>query len=174
MYKLVLAFSLDVALLIAATVIYIQIFSDQARNNKIQNIYNEIIAQTGQSQNALPLYIVESDTENAYNDGTKIVIYTKLVDNAESWDEVALVLGHEVAHGMLEHLGKLNTSDPAEITVLEANADKMGAVYMMKAGWDICKGREIFARWRDEMGNHQNGDHPDYSYRFDELNINCD
>ena len=59
-------------------------------------------------------------------------------------------------------------------TVLEANADKLGAVYMIKAGFDICKGREIFKRWKIEGGNKLNSYHPSYSYRYDELNIGCE
>lgn len=174
LYKLVWAVSLDFLILFSATIIYFEYFSPTARNEKVQNMYKQIIAQTGQTQNALPLVVIEDDTENAYNDGTKIVIYTGLIDRTESWDEVALVLGHEVAHGMLEHLGKLNTNSPNEIRVLEANADKMGAVYMMKAGFDVCAGRKIFHRWLSESGNGQNFTHPDYSYRYAELNINCE
>ena len=110
---------------------------------------------------------------NAYNDGKKVVIYMGLVDSVDSWDEIALVLGHEVAHGMLGHLDKLNTTNADEESVLEANADKMGAFYMMKAGYDICKGRELYKTWKNNNGNYIGLDHPDYSYRYDELNIGC-
>lgn len=148
-------------------------YYEEHKYDRVYSIYKEIIAATGQAQNRLPLYVVETDIENAYNDGHRIIIYTGLIDRTESWDEVALVLGHEVAHGNLGHLDELNTDDPNKITVLEANADKMGAVYMMKAGYNICVAREIYKRWKNEHGNALAQDHPDFSYRYDELNINC-
>ncbi len=148
-------------------------FSSDARNAQMYIMYNKILAETGQSQDALPMYIVNENIENAYNDGSKIVIYQGLIDKCTD-DELALVIGHEIAHGMLGHLGKLNTDVPSEIAVLEANADKMGAVYMMKAGYNVCKGRELFKHWKEENGNALGQSHPDYSYRYAELNIGCD
>lgn len=153
---------------------YQENLSDEAIKAKVLAMYNEILAQTGQGQDALPLFIVNEDIDNAYNDGTKVVIYRGLIDHTKSWDEVALVLGHEVAHGMLGHLHNFPDRDGNQTAVLEGNADKMGAVYIMKAGYDICSGREIFLRWKKQNGNALGQDHPDYSYRYDELNINCD
>jgi hypothetical protein len=43
----------------------------------------------------------------------------------------------------------------------------------MKAGYDVCKAREIWKRIRLENGNYQGADHPDFNYLYDELNINC-
>lgn len=139
----------------------------------VSEIYNKILAASGQSQNALPLIIVDSNESNAMNDGRAVYINRGLIDSAESWDIVALVLGHEVAHGMLGHLGELNTNDPTKVQVLEGNADKLGAIYMMKAGFDICKGRELFNTWKKQHGNALATSHPAYSYRYDELNIGC-
>tara|TARA_R110000822_G_scaffold275773_1_gene397892 strand:+ start:22360 stop:22917 length:558 start_codon:yes stop_codon:yes gene_type:complete len=147
-----------------------QMYSD----NKVRKIYHQIIVATGQSQDALPLVISSENIENAYNDGTKIVIYKGLIDSTDSWDEVAMVLGHEVAHGTLAHLDMLNEkSTNDDISVLEGNADKMGAYYMMKSGYDICKGRQLYKRWRDNNGDALTQNHPDYSYRYAQLNINC-
>jgi predicted Zn-dependent protease len=154
--------------------IYNTHFTQEAQDQKLREIYKQLIANTGQSQNALPLIISEELVDNAYNDGKKIVIFRGLINNTESWDEVALILGHEIAHGMLGHLSNWPENINAnEIAVLEANADKMGAVYMMKAGYDVCKGRNVFKRWKEESGNALGQSHPEYSYRFDELNINC-
>ena len=81
------------------------------------------------------------------------------------------MLGHETAHGMLGHLGKLSSNKKDEIIVLEANADKMGAFYMMKAGYNICKARIVWKRFADNYGNALNQDHPNSSYRYDELKM---
>lgn len=139
----------------------------------VHDIYKKLIAASGQTQNVLPLEIVDSAEINAYNDGSKVVIYTGLIASTKSWDEVALVLGHEIAHGMLQHLGKLNSQIPNEITVLEGNADKYGAFLMMKTGYSICKARELFLRWTWETGNGLTQSHPPNIYRYNEINIGC-
>lgn len=174
----VLNIIIGVELIICASlfsfILYMENFSQLAYENKTREIYKEIWSKTGQSQDSVPLYIVTSSQENAYTDGTKVVIYTALINNSRSWDEVALVLGHEIAHVNLGHLGKLNTSVTNEIAVLEGNADKMGAFYMIRAGYDVCKGRMIYKRWLNTSGNYLGQNHPNYSYRYDELNVNCD
>ena len=150
-------------------------YSEQAQKDKIREIYRQLIAQTGQSQDALPLVISDEMIDNAYNDGTQIVYYMGLYSHARSWDEVAMVLSHEIAHGMLWHLrmddSKLTSND---IAVLEGNADKMGALYMIKAGYDVCEGRNLFKYWGEENGDALGQDHPPYSYRYAQLNINCE
>lgn len=180
MYKVLFAILLYVILLVVLVHIYEEYM--YGTSNKVHAMYDKIAAQTGQAQDVLPLYIVEDDTDNAFNDGTKIVMYTGLIKR-HSWDSIALVLGHEIAHGTLAHLNETPPFNDGHdedgsgfndhIAVLEANADKLGAVYMMKAGYNICKGREVYMEWRAEKGNHLGMTHPDYSYRYDELNINC-
>lgn len=124
---------------------YLFHYSDYGMKEKTQRIYNHLSSQTGQSQNKLPLRIVDSNIDNAYNNGYEIVIYTGLIRNSETWDEVALVLEHEIAHGTLGHLNQsmpvpeqnpdLGMGINDHIAILEANADKLAAVYMMKAGY---------------------------------------
>jgi predicted Zn-dependent protease len=180
--KLLLAIFLDVLIIVSGCSIFWYYWSKESIENKVYKMYDKINAQTGQVQDSVPLLIVDSPEKNAYNNGIFIVMYTGFINDA-SWDEIAMVLGHEIAHGMLGHL---NAQMPVPqnnnltamgtngfIAVLEGNADKLGAIYMMKAGYDICKGREIFKRWKEEKGNYLAQNHPDYSYRYDELNINC-
>lgn len=64
--------------------------------------------------------------------------------------------------------------EETKIMVLEANADKMGAVYVMKAGYDVCEGREFFKRLLQNNGDYLGGDHPGFAYRYSELNIGCE
>lgn len=113
-----------------------------------------------------------SKEDNAYNDGNKVVLYTGLLQHVASMDEVAFIIGHEVAHGNLGHLNNdLGSKTDEEIQVLEANADKLGAFYMMKAGYDICKGREMFKTLKDNKGDYQVGNYPGYAYRYSELRM---
>ncbi len=147
---------------------------EMSQSQHIQDIYSQVIVATGQTQDALPLEISDNPTVNAYNDGTRIVIFQGLINYTKSDDEIALVLGHEIAHGTLHHLKELNTNDVNKVAELEANADKMGAVYMMKAGYNVCKGREFFHRLLQSYGNALGQNHPDFSYRYDELNVQCE
>lgn len=165
----------------ATSYIITKYFSEEAYKERTKQIYMDIIKATGQSQNNVPLFIEDSEEENAYTNGKKVVIYMGLINNADSWDEIALVLAHEVAHINLGHIQEtppvimhagMGENDIVE--QLEANADKMGAVYMMKAGYNVCTGRKLFKRWLDASGNSTGEDHPNFSYRYDELNINCD
>lgn len=140
---------------------------------KVREIYNQLWTKTGQSIEKLPLVIDDSDIDNAYNDGTKIVIFRGLINKCNSWDEIALILGHEIAHGTLRHVYFGGFNDPYEANTAEADADKMGAFYMMAIGYDVCKGREVYNRWLQEKGDYIGGSHPTYSYRYNALNINC-
>ncbi len=174
-YKLVLATVLDAFIILTGLFLWgIYTFHQTYDYDYVNDIYRHVLAQTGQVQDGIPLEIVEQPTVNAFNDGQRIVIYRGMLDFVENDDELALVLGHEIAHGMLRHLAYHEfLSSANETSVAEGNADKMGAVYMMKAGYDVCSGREMWNRLRLDKGNYQGADHPNYSYRYDELNINC-
>ena len=169
---------------LCAYIVYATQLSQESQDDRIRLIYKQLVAASGQSQDALPLYINDELIDNAYNDGSRIVIYRGLINHAESYDEIALVLGHEIAHGMLGHLNQNmpipeqiphdGMGDSDMIAVLEANADKMGAFYMMKIGYNVCEGRKLFKYWKQENGNALGENHPDYSYRYDELNVGCE
>ncbi len=53
-----------------------------------------------------PVYVQESNEINAYADGTKVVVYTGLLDFVDSEGQVAYVLGHELAHNIRGHIAK--------------------------------------------------------------------
>ncbi len=178
--KVLLYVTVGLSIVMMMTIVWQRNWSQEAEEAHVRAIYQQIIVSTGQTQDALPLIIDSSLVDNAFNDGTKVVIYQGLINHTKTWDEVAMVLAHEVSHGNLGHLGAVppyhqhigdgSNDNTAE---LEANADKLGAFYMMKAGYDICKGRQLFKYWKDRNGNALGQNHPDYSYRYDELNVNC-
>lgn len=181
--KLALAIVLAYLIFIASLHIYVYYISEYGINIQVRQLYYNLVTQTGQSQDALPLIIRDDDEDNAWNNGMFITITSGLI-RRHNWDEIALVLGHEIAHGMLAHLNKKipiptytnheGQGDNDLVSTLEANADKLGAVYMMKAGYDVCNARKVFLGWKERSGNSLGQAHPDFSYRFDELNINCD
>lgn len=183
--KVLVAAALDLLIVVSVSYGAFRVYDEykNGTDRKIHELYKELVTQTGQVQDAVPLLIIDDDTQdNAYNDGTKVVIFTGLIKK-HSWDSIALILGHEIAHGMLGHF---NVPQPVPQNidhtgmgkndfdaVLESVADKLGAIYMMKAGYNVCKAREVFKEWKKEGGNYLGLNHPDYDYRYAELNVNC-
>jgi hypothetical protein len=53
-----------------------------------------------------PVVLVPNDQINAASDGKNIIINSGLIRIAESNDELALVIAHEIAHNVLGHIGK--------------------------------------------------------------------
>ena len=55
---------------------------------------------------AIPIDYVTADTANAMTTDKKIVIYSGIVELAKTDAELAVLIGHELAHSNLGHLGK--------------------------------------------------------------------
>lgn len=83
-----------------------KISADPAVNARIQRIGKRIAAAVGRDlPNAEWEFVVfESDQINAFAlPGGKVGVYTALIKLAESDDEIAVVMGHEVAHVSSRH-----------------------------------------------------------------------
>lgn len=168
-----IAAAIDAGLFIGIPIIYDEYLGKTAIHTKVKQIYQQIVVASGQSNNTVPLEIVESPLDNAYTNGNEIVIYTGLI-NKSTWDGIAYTLGHELAHHQLMHTRDEEFSKSIQsMEKAEALADKLGAFYIMKAGYDICEARKEWRIERDTHGNYLGETHPNYSYRYDELNINC-
>lgn len=137
---------------------------------EVREIYSNLLKHTGLTNNAfLPLQVIKSNQINAYTDGNVVAIYTGMLDFVQSKDEIAAVLGHEIGHVMLEHVYSplLFAS-----SILEGNADKYGAYLMLRAGYDVCKAKDLWERLRNASGDFEfTSSHPNYSYRYWELDF---
>ena len=112
-----------------------------------------------------PSLLVRSPDINAAADGASIAITTGLFDLTKSDDELALILGHELAHNTLGHLnadgqpasrvGKLMDAmlktamlqqavafSPAK----EKEADYVGLYFMARAGFDVSAAESMWTR----------------------------
>jgi predicted Zn-dependent protease len=143
-----------------------------AQYQRLNAIYLEIVKAAGISYR--PTFnVVESPVLNAWTDGASVNITTGMLKFLENDDEIALVLGHELAHVYMFHVQD-GLPDYTQV-YKEANADKLGAFYMMKAGYDICIARELWVRTIDIMlDDPAVGSHPDSNYRYRQLNVNCE
>lgn len=122
-----------------------------------------------------PTLLVRSDDENAAADGTVLAITSGLLKHTISDDEIALILGHELAHNILRHLELVKTAKPAPGSLLDAfaksaigtavaatvnrpfsvqyekEADRAGLIFMARAGYDIDAATAFWKRLNEAM-----------------------
>lgn len=151
----------------------------QARNHHIEEIYLKVAKATGQDYP--PFRIEENESINAYATSEEIVLFTGMINfsNAND-DEIALILGHELGHYILDHVNQpvpdlKYTSETHRSKKYELNSDKIGAFLMTQAGYDVCKGRELWKRMKDTFGDIVEKDsHPNAIFRYENLKTpNC-
>lgn len=88
---------------------------------------------------------------NAYATGRAIIVTTAMMDFAQTDAELALIVGHELAHNTMGHVPKimrnmiLSGFATRYTRPFEAEADYVGLYHMARAGYDIS-GVEVF--WR--------------------------
>lgn len=80
-----------------------------------------------------------SSSWNALAGGRRIVVYSELIREVKSDDELAVVVGHELAHIVLGHE---RSSPPAE-----ADADYLGLYLAALGGFDVEAGAQIWNRF---------------------------
>ncbi|MBO9500306.1 M48 family metallopeptidase [Brevundimonas sp. A19_0] len=99
------------------------------------------------------VFQVDPSTDlNALADGHRVYISSALVAFAEIDDDLAVVLGHEMAHNVLKHrqffdqrgvarslLGNFGNA-PWELRAAENDADRVGLFLMARAGYDPTRG----------------------------------
>ncbi len=101
---------------------------------------------------AVPVRLKTSSAINAWADGKHITVTTAMMDFVRNDRELALVLGHELAHNTMGHIKKAiwNTiiSGFATRTTrpFEAEADYVGLYYMARAGYEMDGVEEVWRR----------------------------
>lgn len=106
----------------------------------VQRIYTRIVVSTA-TQNAPPISVEKGDV-NAYYDGRHIAVYTGMLQFVRNEDELALVIGHELAHIKWRS---------------ETKADEVGANYIAIAGYNRCKGALMLKRLGKGDSVHPSG-----------------
>lgn len=99
------------------------------------------------------VFQVDPSTElNARADGHRVFVASAMAVFAETDDDLAVILGHEMAHNVLEHreffaergfarsiLGNFGNA-PWELVRAERDADRVGLYLMARAGYDPARG----------------------------------
>ncbi len=135
-------------------------------------IYETLRKDSGQGDVLPPLTVDNSGEVNAFTTPEGITVFRGLLEKVDK-DELALVLGHEISHFLLGHVFLPYYANKDQVRVEEMQADKYGAFLMMRSGYDICKGRDLFKLFITLFGDNQDQDHPDFAFRYAQLNVNC-
>lgn len=110
----------------------------------VKRIYEKLVRAN--RLHAVPILVVDGPV-NAYYDGSRIVVYTGLLNWVKNSDELAIVIGHELGHM------KWKT---------EQRADEYGALYTRAAGFNYCRGAQVYKR----MGSGDMPIHPPGADRY--------
>lgn len=120
-----------------------------------QMIYQKILKANKMQGPSLHMY--KSEDINAHYGWGGIFINVGMLRYARNQSEIALVIGHELAHYTLKHW----RSNPAN----EFAADKLGSYYMSNSGYNVCKGAKLFKRFDDKASKT----HPSARERYRRL-----
>lgn len=117
---------------------------DPRRVARVNRVGRRIAAATGRPDLRWDFRVVERDEVNAAClPGGKVVVYTGLLDRVASDDELAAVLGHEVAHAVARHsaerltqemLADLGVSLVAELVGVKSRDPVLSAAVMAALG----------------------------------------
>jgi hypothetical protein len=108
--------------------------------------------------------LIPSSKMNAEADGHYVQVTSAIVDYVANDDELAVVIGHELAHNILGHRAKLDAvgvgtgllskfgRQAARIRATEIEADRTGLYLMARAGYDIEAAPTFWRRFGREHG----------------------
>jgi len=101
------------------------------------------------------LRLRSSSAINAYANGRHITVTTGMMDFTQSDEELALILGHELAHNTMGHIRKvvgnliLSGFATRYTRPFESESDYVGLYYMVRAGFDPDGVEDFWRRLAD-------------------------
>jgi len=136
---------------------------------RIKRIFSKLMSKMDNPKFDYEYHIVESEDINAFTAGGQVFIFTGIIDFAANDDELACILGHEIYHNELGHIGdKLKEMKVAQnwfgeglgdlayyVTSLvstsfnqenEVYSDLYGLDLAVKSGYDGCAGIGFWER----------------------------
>lgn len=99
-----------------------------------------------------PTQLRMSPAINAYANGRTIVVTAGMMNFVKSDDELAYIIGHELAHNTHSHIRKsvtnyiLSLGGTRYTRIFEAEADYVGLYYMVRAGYDPSVVEDMWRR----------------------------
>lgn len=81
-----------------------KISTDKKLQDRVKRIGEKIAAVSGRSDFAWEFTVIQDDTPNAFClPGGKVFFYTGILKITENDDQIATVMGHEIAHALARH-----------------------------------------------------------------------
>jgi predicted Zn-dependent protease len=157
---------------------------------RVNTILNRILSVSHFKDEKWTAVLVKDDSFNAFvMGGTYVFVYTGLLDAVATDDEIAAVMGHEIAHVVANHIYESDayqkmamilrsTSAKGEnfkksfTSKHEEEADEIGILYSALAGYDPFAASNLWGRMFKESGNSGSfvQDHPINSNRAENTN----
>lgn len=153
---------------------------DEQEYNRLLNIFNKVHQVSHMRDEKWTLHLIPEKTFNAFVVGRADVFVNQgLLQEVKSDDEIAAILGHEIAHISANHayekmsmkiLSKISSNEDLQRDAgsaaytheNEEEADRIGILYVALAGYDPYAANEIWTRMYKKYGNSQSlfFDHP--------------
>ena len=114
---------------------------------------------------AVRVRLARSSQANAFSDGVHVAVTTKILDFVESDDELAVVIGHELAHNLLGHKALLDAQgvpggllagigkNASRIRATEEAADRVGLRLAWAGGYDVGVATAFWHRFYARFGS---------------------
>jgi hypothetical protein len=94
--------------------------------------------------------IANSNQANAFSNGTYVIITSRILKALRGDDELAVIIGHELAHNILHHNERLE-AHALRVRASEEAADRLGLKLVAAAGYDVHAAipmwRRLYARF---------------------------
>lgn len=142
------------------------------------------------------IYVIRSEMVNAFTVGGEIFVTTKLLAQAESTDELACVIGHEIGHNELGHIadqikeqelaegifGKETGREIANAARMftigfnqkkEAESDIFGIDLAISSGYNACRGVDFWKRMKKHEPEANDMDNLLRSHPYSDKRMNC-
>ena len=140
------------------------------------------------------IFLLNSAEINAFTVGGKIFFTTAMIDFCKSDDEIACIIGHEIAHNELGHInegisrlktagrfgeiGQISSAVASLATTSfnqknEAHSDFIGIDLAYAAGYNGCASAELWIRMKTQEGDHTGIDTFFSSHPFSEKREAC-
>jgi predicted Zn-dependent protease len=141
--------------------------SNGITSNTVFEIYANLQKYSGLPNAMPPLEIVPTMMVNAWMSPDGMFVTIGIMKFVKNQDELAAVIGHEMGHYILRHFWFDDDS-----RLKEANADKIGAYLMFRAGYNICAIEGLWLRMAGTFGDTiLTASHPGESQRAYEMHF---
>ena len=162
---------------------------------RVKNILSKLTPKIKAAKGySYQIYVVNSQEINAFTIGGKIFINTAMISFCKSDDELACIIGHEIAHNELGHIndgisrlktagnfgevGQMSSAIASMATTSfnqknEAHSDFVGIDLAYAAGYNGCASTILWSRMKAQEGSRQGLDTFFSSHPFSSKRETC-